>query len=149
MKKRSQYAALPYRVQGEDELHVLLVTSRETGRWVIPKGWPMKNRKPHRAATLEAFEEAGAIGVAEKRPIGTYEYAKRLEDGSALLCKVAVFPLAVESLASEWPEAGERERRWFEPNQAADQVDEPALAQMLREFAGVSGRAGVNGRGDR
>lgn len=142
MKKKSQYAALPYRVQGKDEQLVLLVTSRDTGRWVIPKGWPMKNRKPHRAATLEAFEEAGVIGRAEKRPIGTYEYDKRLADGSKLLCKVAVFPLAVKALASEWPEAGERERRWFEPQQAANLVDEPALAQILREFVGVSDRAG-------
>lgn len=76
MKKRSQYAALPYRVQRKDELYMLLVTSRDTGRWVIPKGWPIKNRKPHRAATLEAFEEAGVIGMAEKRPIGTYELAR-------------------------------------------------------------------------
>lgn len=142
MKKRSQYAALPYRVQGEHELHVLLVTSRETGRWVIPKGWPMKNRKPHRAATLEAFEEAGVIGRAEKRPIGTYEYDKRLGDGSGILCKVAVFPLAVKALADEWPEAGERERHWFKPQQAADLVDEPALAQILREFSGAGDRTG-------
>ena len=102
----------------------------------------MKNRKPHRAATQEAFEEAGVIGMAEKRPIGTYEYDKRLADGSGLLCKVAVFPLAVEALAVEWPEAGERERRWFKPQQAVDLVDESALAQILREFVGASDRAG-------
>lgn len=134
MKKKKQYAALPYHSEG-NRLRVLLVTSRKSRRWIIPKGWPMKNHKPHQTAAIEAFEEAGVIGTTERQPIGAYDYTKRLEDGSGLLCKVTVFPLAVASLANEWPEAGERERRWCDPQEAVELVGEPNLARILRVFA--------------
>ncbi|HEX2018774.1 MAG TPA: NUDIX hydrolase, partial [Aurantimonas sp.] len=75
IKRRKQFAALPFRTDA-DGVEVLLVTSRDTGRWVIPKGWPMKNRRPHRAAAIEAFEEAGVVGKASKVPMGTYDYDK-------------------------------------------------------------------------
>lgn len=134
MNVRNQYAALPYQVQANDEWQVLLVTSRRRGRWIIPKGWPIKNRKPHRAAAVEAFEEAGVIGTVEKRPIGAYGYEKRLVKGSTVPCCVTVFPLTVETILGNWPEAGERKRRWCEPQEAADLVDEPGLARILRSF---------------
>src|ERR1700761_2252507 len=75
-----QYAALPWRHRHGEELEILLATSRETRRWVIPKGWPMKNRKPHAAAAQEAFEEAGVSGRVMKRSIGRYNYVKRLKN---------------------------------------------------------------------
>ena len=134
MKKKKQIAALTYQIHDEGNVRVLLVTTRGTGRWIIPKGWPMKSRKPHRAAAIEAFEEAGAVGKTDKQSIGIYEYEKRLEDGSKVPCNVTVFPLPVKRLHDEWPEAGHRVRQWFEPEEAAALVKEPDLAQILRSW---------------
>ena len=132
-KPRSQIAALPYQ-RRDGALRVLLVTSRGTRRWVIPKGWPMAGCEPHRAAEREAWEEAGALGQVGRRRLGAYRYAKRLRDGSAVPCAVAVFPLAVARLEERWPERDERERRWFAPEEAASLVEEPDLAALLRAF---------------
>src|SRR5918997_3375895 len=110
---RQQVAALPLSQNEAGEVQVLLVTSRDTGRWVLPKGWPMKGKKPHRAAEREAYEEAGLVGRMRKVPLGTYSYEKRLRTGEAVPCEVTVFPLNVEDHRDEWPEMHERERRWF------------------------------------
>ena len=129
-KKRVQYAALPYR-KGPDGLEVMLITSRETRRWVIPKGWPMKGLKPFAAARREALEEAGLVGRIVKSAAGTYEYEKRLRTGSTVTCKVHVFPLRVEKQRERWPEMGQREVRWFTPEGAAGAVAEPGLAEII------------------
>src|SRR5271170_8084788 len=88
-----QYAALPYRLSSRDRTEFLLITSRETRRWIIPKGWPQKGRAPHRSAAREAFEEAGVRGKVGKRSIGTFSYGKRRKNGDVVLCTVRVFPL--------------------------------------------------------
>jgi 8-oxo-dGTP pyrophosphatase MutT (NUDIX family) len=128
-----QVAALPYRV-GE-RLEVLLVTSRDTGRWVLPKGWPMKGKAPHEAAAREALEEAGVTGRIETRAIGAYAYAKQLGNGAALDCLVQVFPMVVERQLARWPEMGERIGQWFSTHDAAQAVNEPALAALIESFA--------------
>jgi 8-oxo-dGTP pyrophosphatase MutT (NUDIX family) len=128
-----QYAALPYRQSGE--LNILLVTSRETGRWVLPKGWPMKGKKPQTAAAREALEEAGVIGQIAKRPVGAYPYAKRLAGGGSVDCVVDVFPLEVQRQLKRWPEQNERVTQWFTPLEAARAVHEPELAQLIAVFA--------------
>ncbi len=128
-----QYAALPYRQTSE--LSILLVTSRETGRWVLPKGWPMKGKKPQTAAAREALEEAGVIGQVAKRPVGAYPYAKRLVGGGQVDCVVDVFPLEVQQQLKHWPEQHERVTRWFTPLEAANAVHEPELAQLIAVFA--------------
>lgn len=133
-RKRLQYGALPYKLSGPDGVQVMLVTSRETKRWVIPKGWPMKDRKPHVAAKLEAFEEAGVKGRIGKRPIGTYFYHKRLKSDAMVSCKVEVFPLKVRKEHEEWPERGEREGRWFSTDEAADIVQEEELRAIIRRL---------------
>ena len=127
-----QYAALPYR--RADELEILLVTSRETRRWVIPKGWPMKGRKPHAAAAQEALEEAGVLGRIEKQPMGFYQYYKRLAGGLERRCVVQVFPLEVERQLERWPEQHERESRWFSADLAAAAVDEAELSDLIHIF---------------
>ena len=132
--KRLQYGALPYKRADGEGLKVMLVTSRETKRWVIPKGWPMKDRKPHAAAKREAFEEAGVRGEIGKRPIGTYEYDKRLKSQATVTCKVEVFPLNVREQAETWPERGEREGRWFSPDEAAGVVAEAELREIIRKL---------------
>jgi 8-oxo-dGTP pyrophosphatase MutT (NUDIX family) len=137
--KRLQYGALPYKRADGDGLKVMLVTSRETKRWVIPKGWPMKDRKPHAAAKREAFEEAGVRGEIGKRPIGSFEYDKRLKSQATVTCKVEVFPLKVRDQAETWPERGEREGRWFSPAEAAEVVAEAELREIIRKLPELVG----------
>jgi 8-oxo-dGTP pyrophosphatase MutT (NUDIX family) len=133
IKPRRQVAALPY-VKQKDGLHVLLVTSRETGRLVLPKGWTEKGMKDAAAAAQEAFEEAGVKGSVSAKPIGTYNYTKIIGPGFALACSVDVFPLQVKKHLKDWPEKPQRERFWFTPSEAALRVAEPALADILRRF---------------
>ena len=92
---RNQVGALPFQRFPDHGLRVLLITSRESRRWVIPKGWPMKGRKPFEAAAREAYEEAGLLGQIGKRPLGFYLYEKRLKSRDSVLCQVKVFPLEV------------------------------------------------------
>jgi 8-oxo-dGTP pyrophosphatase MutT (NUDIX family) len=129
----AQYAALPFR--RKNGLEILLITSRETRRWVIPKGWPMKGKKPSVAAAREAFEEAGVTGKIERTALGVYSYVKRLKNGAPVPCLVRVFPLEVVGERDAWPEMGQRERRWFTPGDAAAAVDEPELARLIASLA--------------
>jgi 8-oxo-dGTP pyrophosphatase MutT (NUDIX family) len=129
----AQVAALPYRMSS-GALEVLLITSRDSGRWLIPKGWEMKNRKPSQAAEVEAFEEAGVRGAVAKQPIGQYSYAKTLKDGAIVQCRVDVFPLAVKRQAKKWKEKGQRRLEWMTPAEAATRVAEPELARLIADF---------------
>ena len=106
-----QYAALPWRQAGR-RLEILLITSRETRRWVIPKGWPMKGLAPHEAAAVEAIEEAGVEGEIQAGPLGSYRYLKRIKDNHTIPIQVIVFPLHVLSQGDQWKEKGERQLRW-------------------------------------
>jgi 8-oxo-dGTP pyrophosphatase MutT (NUDIX family) len=125
-----QVAALPFRSR-RGRIGVLLVTSRETKRWVIPKGWPMDGRTDYNAAKIEAFEEAGAEGRIGTTAIGEFEYSKRLKNGGCKTCRVAVYPLNVANLARKWPEQNERERRWFSAEDAAQMVNEEQLRDII------------------
>jgi 8-oxo-dGTP pyrophosphatase MutT (NUDIX family) len=131
-----QVAALPYRSKGH-EVEVLLVTSRETRRWVVPKGWPIKGKRPHVAAAREALEEAGVAGVIGKTPIGTYDYVKRLSNGAGLDCTVEVFPLRVSRRRKTWREKGQRLVQWFAVEDAAAAVQEPELQALIRRLGEV------------
>ena len=127
----SQIAALPIHWDKSGRVRVLMVTSRDSGRWVMPKGWPMDGKKPWRAAEIEALEEAGAIGSIGSDVIGTYDYLKRLPDGQAVPCRVTVYPMIVEKLKLDWKERRQRRRRWFSPKKAAKLVDEKDLGELL------------------
>ncbi|MFW2541244.1 NUDIX hydrolase [Primorskyibacter sp. 2E107] len=126
-----QIAALPLRWNTAGELKVLMVTSRDTGRWVMPKGWEMDGKKPWRAAEIEALEEAGAKGYISKDIIGTYGYKKRLTKDESVWCTVRVYPMIVEKLKRDWKERHQRKRHWFTPESAAARVHEEALAELL------------------
>ncbi len=130
----TQVAALCWRMH-KGVVQVVLITSRETGRWVIPKGWPVAGLKPCTAAAREAWEEAGVVGRISDKPLGEYLYDKIKSPVLATRCAVAVFPLRVEALKRRFPEASERLRRWFSADQAAELVAEPALAQLLQSVA--------------
>lgn len=134
--KRRQVAALPWRAQGAG-LEVLLVSSRETRRWVIPKGWPMKGKPDHLAAAQEAYEEAGLDGQIVDTAFGDYEYLKRLKSGAGRLVKVDVYPMKVTGEHATWPEKGQRTLRWMTPVEAALAVQEPELRGLIARFAKV------------
>ena len=132
--KRLQVAALCYR-QGATGTEVLLITSRDTGRWIIPKGWPIDNLSSAEAALQEAWEEAGVRrGECSGRHIGTYTYDKRKKDGWALSVETLVYAVCVEDLRDEYPEVEQRRRLWLPPWEAADLVEEPELQRLLRTF---------------
>jgi 8-oxo-dGTP pyrophosphatase MutT (NUDIX family) len=115
----------------------MLVTSRETKRWVVSKGWPIGGIKPHASTAREALEEAGIRGRMIADAIGAYHYDKRLNNGTEARCKVKVFPLEVKSQRKRWLEKGERKARWFELPKAAKVVQEPGLRRLLRNLAAL------------
>src|SRR5437868_8497207 len=133
--KRVQYGALPYRVRGRARPEIMLVTSRETRRWIIPKGWPKKGKSPHRCAAREAFEEAGVVGAVGRRPVGSFCYEKRLKNGASVECEVRVFPLEVRRQKKEWPEKQERRVKWLSASKAAEKVKDPVLSKIIRRLA--------------
>lgn len=138
---RRQCAALAFAEQG-GEVRVLLVTSRETRRWVLPKGWTEKGLSGHALAAKEAYEEAGVVGQASPDPVGQYGYLKRLSKGRSVECDVLVFPVRVERLLDDWPERGQRTRQWFTLAQAAMAVDEGDLAILLTRLAAPTAARG-------
>ena len=128
-----QYAALPYRLLGS-KLEILLVTSRRTRRWIVPKGWPVEGLQPSACAAVEALEEAGVAGEVEKTPVGHYRYLKHHKSRPSEPCKVEVYALRVTQQRRAWPESTERERRWYSVPEAAAAVDEPLLRLLILEL---------------
>lgn len=130
---RTQFAALCYRIKG-NKVQILLVTTRRTGRWIVPKGWPMDGLAPQKTAAQEAWEEAGVVGQADGRPLGLFSYTKVLDEDETLPCVAMVYAVKVKSLERDFPEKGQRKRKWFSRKQAAKMVGEPELARILRDF---------------
>lgn len=130
---RRQVAALPWRRGGEG-IEILLVTSRETRRWVTPKGGRMTGKTDAEAAAQEALEEAGVTGRTTPEPVGVFRYLKILRRRASRWCVVEVYGLEVEAELPDWPEAAQRERRWFSQAEAAALVDEPDLRALIAGF---------------
>ena len=133
--KRTQFAALCYRRMKTGELQILLLTSRDTGRWVIPKGWPMGTKPGHVVAETEAKEEAGVKGIVEHEPLGCFGYGKAMNEGLVLPCEVQVHALEVTGSIKDYKEQGERKLEWVSPGEAAERVAEPGLKRLIRSFA--------------
>jgi 8-oxo-dGTP pyrophosphatase MutT (NUDIX family) len=133
-----QYGAICWRMH-RGKVEVLLITSRDTGRWVIPKGWPMDGLTPAQSAAREAWEEAGVEGAVTETGIGLFRYDKVMAPKPSLPCRVEVFALRVAKLKDKFPERGQRRRKWFAAEKAARRVDEPELRQLL---AGLSEAVG-------
>ncbi|EJZ19909.1 NUDIX hydrolase (plasmid) [Rhizobium sp. Pop5] len=129
-----QYAAICYRQDPEQGYQALLITSRGTGRWVIPKGGPMKGKSPRQVAAREAFEEAGVNGKISKKAIGRYSYLKRLDDGQSVPCLVEVFTLEIGSIAETFKEQDQRQMSWVRLVDAARLVEEPELRGLFTKL---------------
>jgi 8-oxo-dGTP pyrophosphatase MutT (NUDIX family) len=125
-----QCAALPYRT-GRSGIEILLVTSRTTRRWIIPKGWTVDGKPAHATAAQEAREEAGLVGKIAEQAIGSYSYMKRLKSGKAIECEVLVFPMEVTGQKRRWPEKGKRKVHWFSIATAAARIGESALGDLV------------------
>lgn len=130
---RVQVAALCHQGQGAD-LRILLITSRDTGRWVLPKGWPKRGHDAGGTALEEAWEEAGIKPAGRPVAVGHYHYDKRLDGGLPLPTRVEVFAIPVPALLDDYPEKGQRRRVWMTPAEAAASVAEPELAELLAAF---------------
>ncbi len=130
---RTQFAALCYRKKA-DKIQVLLVTSRRTKRWIVPKGWPIAGQSPVEAVATEAWEEAGVKGRIVDRPIGLFSYVKEIEDAPNLPCVAIVYALKVRKEARTYPEADERRRKWMSRKKAASLVTSNELARIIKEF---------------
>jgi uncharacterized protein len=130
----TQFAALPFKVDEEKRVRFLLITSRETGRWVIPKGNPLARFQGHETAAQEAYEEAGIEGEITETPIGRFTYEKRRRSRDPVPAEVTVYALKVTRQHYSWPERTQRTIRWFEPRRAALAVDEPELKQLILSF---------------
>jgi 8-oxo-dGTP pyrophosphatase MutT (NUDIX family) len=133
--QRRQYAALCYRDTPGGELEILLLTSRDTGRWVIPKGWPMGAKAGQDVARQEALEEAGVTGDASSVPLGVYSYQKRMQDDFSVPCGVEVYPMRVTGFVDSFKEKGKRQLEWVSPSEAATRVAEPELKDLILRFA--------------
>ncbi len=129
-----QVGALPWRKRG-GTIEILLVTSRTTGRWLIPKGGVMANFVDMNAARQEAFEEAGVTGRMQRKSIGTYTYSKLDAGYPAQLCRVKVYALEVVHELRAWPEMTQRKRRWYAVKDALKRVGERDLRKIVQKFA--------------
>lgn len=129
----TQYAALPYRI-GSAGPEILLITSRDSGRWIIPKGWPIAGLTASQSAAREALEEAGVTGTIGAKSIGHYRYDKRLADNTTKLCTVEVFPLKVARQRDTWPEQHQRRREWLRVEEASERISETELRPLIRTW---------------
>ena len=130
LSHHKQVAALPYR-RWRGHIEVLLITSRQTKRWVIPKGWPMDGKADHHAAAQEAYEEAGIEGQISDKSIGAFNYQKRKKSGEVVDCVVMVFAMEVYRLLHVWPEKHERRRQWFSAREAIEALTDEGLKAII------------------
>jgi 8-oxo-dGTP pyrophosphatase MutT (NUDIX family) len=136
--KKLQVAALCHRGEGADSEY-LLITSRDTGRWIIPKGWPIRGLKSNETALREAWEEAGVKNSqASNTPVGRYTYNKRAASGLEVPVETLVYSVEVQDLAKKFPEAHERTLKWVKAGEAANMVQEPELQSIFRTCAARS-----------
>lgn len=132
LEKFRQVAALPYRLTAHG-YEVVLITTRDSGRWILPKGWPIKGLKRHESAETEAMEEAGLIGSAAPKAVGRFTYIKQFPKRQEKVL-VDVFPLAIERQLDDWQEKGQREVRFFNPVDAAALVSDAGVGDLILTF---------------
>jgi 8-oxo-dGTP pyrophosphatase MutT (NUDIX family) len=133
---RVQFGALPYRFSQDAALEILLVTTRGTRRWIVPKGWLIRGLTPAKSAAREAFEEAGVTGRIGPKPRGVFAYDKlRDEAGGTTMCEVKVYPLLVKRQSHVWPESHQRTTQWVEPSKAIATIKEAGLKKIVAAFA--------------
>lgn len=130
---------IAYRIE-KGSTEVLLITSRDTRRWIIPKGNIGRGHTAAEAAVQEAYEEAGLRGtIASKVPLGFYTYFKKRDDDSTTPVSVEVYLLKVERQLKKWPEKGMRKLRWLSVKEAIARIEEPGVVPLLKRVAELAG----------
>ncbi|MEJ6783152.1 NUDIX hydrolase [Aminobacter sp. Piv2-1] len=137
---RLQVAALPWHRTASGAIEIMLITSRDTGRWVLPKGWPEESERLCETAAREASEEAGLSGSIDTHETGRYYYSKELAGGEHVACEVLVYPLEVRKVAEKWKERRQRTRKWVTPGEAARMVNEADLGRLILAFGAAQTR---------
>jgi len=130
-RRLDQVGALPLRLHADGFVEVMLVTSRESPRWMIPKVWPAPGLPAHEAALREARDEAGLVGTIMPEPFGYFTYDKRLTSGLVLPCRVAVHLLHVTGQLERWRERGQRDAAWLTSREAARRVCNLSLQRLI------------------
>ncbi len=128
-----QSAVVPYRFR-DGQVEVMLITSLQTQRWVVPKGHLEPDMSPSESAANEAYEEAGLKGAVRNRAIGVYDYIK-IDEIVDVTRRVEVFPMKVSHILDDWPEKAMRQRKWMTLEEAVDAVDEPDLKKIIASFS--------------
>ena len=129
-----QFGALCHR-NSKRGVEVLLITTRQTRRWMIPKGWSIPGLDPMAEVEQEAWEEAGVVGDVDKAPFGKFRYDKHLADGRNVRLTVEVHLLKVRKKKKRFPEMAQRDLLWISAEAAFDRVEEPELKELLRNFS--------------
>lgn len=126
----SQSGIVPVRVS-EKGFEVMLITTRKSGRWIIPKGIIEPDLKPEDSAAKEAHEEAGVAGDVIESVMEAYTYRKW--NG---VCNVQVFPMLVTGEAAHWPEEGIRDRKWVRQEDVGRYIENPELTEAIARILG-------------
>lgn len=129
MSEFGQSAVIPYRHLNE-RIEVLLITSSDGERWIVPKGLLEPDITPAESAAKEALEEAGVKGRVGNTSIGEYHYEKWGND-----YRVEVFLLEVEEELDDWVEAKLRQRKWMSVEDAVSIVEPDGLKDIVRDVA--------------
>ena len=129
-----QSGVIPFRIEG-NKIKIMLITTLRRKRWIIPKGLIEEDMTATGSAALEAFEEAGIKGKVYPDMVGGYEYQKWRG-----ICKVEVFLMEVEDVLDDWPESSCRDRRWVDPEEAEQLVDEKILKKIFSDLPAHIGR---------
>lgn len=131
--KHKQLAALCFR-KGKKGTEILMVTS-SAGRWILPKGWPMKGKDDDEAAMIEAWEEGGVKkGKVWRKPIGKYLAGKVTKSGDVELAETKVYRVKVKEVRKKYPESKQRDRKWVSPKKAVNMVTEDGLRNILKSL---------------
>ena len=129
-----QYGALPWR-RTPDGLQILLITTRKTRRWIVPKGWAEAGRSAQECAAQEAYEEAGVSGAVSDHAIGVFNYKKQLKSGQTVACRIRIYSMEVDVIAGDWPEKHARETKWCLVSEALILVEDPGLRRIIAKFS--------------
>lgn len=121
-----------------EPLRFVLVTSRRTRRWVFPKGGIEEGHTAPETAAREALEEAGVVGRAAPRPIGSFR-SEKIRPPHVWALQVDLFPLAVDEVCDEWPESAQRLRRFVTLDEARDLLADPEMLALAELFAAGQG----------
>lgn len=129
-----QYGVLPWR-HTPDGLQVLLVTTQNTRRWIVPKGWPEEGRTPQESAAREGYEEAGVKGAVADEAVGVFSHKKQLKSGQTITCRIRVYSMEVSDIADDWPEKSARQAKWCPVDEALMLVEESGLRRIIARFS--------------